>query len=186
MSLDDVNMSLEERGEKTLANLKREFSRVRTGRANPSILDGVRVDYYNVPTPLNQLASINVADARMLVVAPFDKGAMGLIEKAIASADLGLNPSNDGHFIRIPIPALTEERRKDLVKQVKKMAEEARIAVRNSRRNANDEIKKMLKDKEITEDEQHKGLDDTQKATDDLIKKIDDMAGEKEKDIMDV
>ena len=186
MPLDDVSLSLEERGEKTLSNLKKEFARVRTGRANPAILDGVRVDYYNVPTPLNQLASINVADARMLVVAPFDKGAINIIEKAITAADLGLNPSNDGHFIRIPIPALTEERRKDLVKQVKKMAEEARVAVRNSRRNANDEIKKMLKDKEITEDDQRKGLDDTQKKTDDLIKNIDELAAEKEKDIMDV
>lgn len=186
MPLDELYMDMDDRCESTVNQLKREFSRVRAGRANPGILDGVKVDYYNVPTPLKQLASINVADARLLVVTPFDRGAIALIEKAIVGADLGLNPVNDGQFLRIPIPVLTEERRKDLVKQLKKMTEEARVAVRNHRRSINEMIKKEQKDKDITEDDMHQGLDKVQKTTDDVIKNIDALYAEKEKEIMEV
>ncbi|WP_099352448.1 ribosome recycling factor [Fredinandcohnia onubensis] len=171
---------------KAVQALSRELATVRAGRANPAILDKVTVDYYGAPTPLNQLASINVPEARMLVIQPYDKSALGDMEKAIQKADLGLNPTNDGSIIRISIPPLTEERRRDLVKLVKKYAEESKVAVRNVRRDGNDDLKKLEKNGEITEDELRSLTDDIQKLTDESINKIDSVAKEKEKEIMEV
>ncbi|MEK5443101.1 MULTISPECIES: ribosome recycling factor [unclassified Fredinandcohnia] len=171
---------------KAVQALSRELATVRAGRANPAILDKVTVDYYGAPTPLNQLASINVPEARMLVIQPYDKSVLGDMEKAIQKADLGLNPTNDGSIIRISIPPLTEERRRDLVKLVKKYAEESKVAVRNVRRDGNDDLKKLEKNGEITEDELRSLTDDIQKLTDESINKIDSVAKEKEKEIMEV
>ncbi|WP_077617846.1 ribosome recycling factor [Bacillus sinesaloumensis] len=171
---------------KAIQALSRELATVRAGRANPAILDKVTVDYYGAATPLNQLASINVPEARMLVIQPYDKSALGDMEKAIQKADLGLNPTNDGSIIRISIPPLTEERRRELVKVVKKYAEESKVAVRNVRRDGNDELKKLEKNGEITEDELRSLTDDIQKITDESINKIDSVAKEKEKEIMEV
>lgn len=176
----------EERMNKSLEAFGRELSSVRAGRANPSILDRVQVEYYGMMTPLNQLATISVPEGRLLVVQPFDKSSLQDIEKAIQKADLGLSPSNDGNIIRISIPALTEERRKELIKVVGRYAEDAKVAVRNVRRDANDELKKLEKDGELTEDELRRGQDDVQKLTDDYIKKIDERVKAKEDDIKEV
>lgn len=165
---------------------KKAFSAIRTGRANPSLLDRVTVEYYGNPTPLNQVAGINSPDPRMLVVQPWDKSILGAIEKAIQKADLGLNPVNDGSVIRLPIPQLTEERRKELVKLVKKEAEERKVVIRNLRRDANDKLKALEKESKISEDEMKKGLDDAQKLTDKYIGEIDKLTELKEKEIMDV
>ncbi len=172
--------------EKTVESLKRDFSRVRTGRASPSLLDGITVDYYGSPMPINQVANISVPEARMLVIQPWEKSMIGPIEKAIQSSDLGLNPQNDGNLIRLPIPALSEERRKELVKTSKKMSEDAKIAVRNIRRDSNEKLKKAEKDKDITQDMQKKGMDDIQKLTDEYIASIDELLSLKEKEIMEV
>ena len=184
--LDELYLEMEESLEKSLANLKRDFSRVRTGRATPAILEPVRVNYYNVPTPLNQVATVSVPDARLLIVQPWEKSIIQDIEKAIAASGLGLNPISDGNVIRLPIPALNEERRKELARQVKKMAEEAKVAVRNIRRDTNEDLKKGEKDKKITEDELHRALEKVQKMTDDGIKSIDDALAAKEKEILEV
>lgn len=181
-----VIASTKERMEKAVQALSRELATIRAGRANASLLDKVSVDYYGAPTPINQLAGVSVPEARLLVIQPYDKTILGEIEKAILKADLGLNPSNDGSIIRIAIPALTEERRKELVKQVKKEAEESKVAVRNIRRDANDDLKKLEKNNEITEDEQRGYSEDVQKLTDAHIQKIDEVAKDKEKDIMSV
>ena len=181
-----VIASAKERMEKAVQALSRELATIRAGRANASLLDKVSVDYYGAPTPINQLAGVSVPEARLLVIQPYDKTILGEIEKAILKSDLGLNPSNDGSIIRIAIPALTEERRKDLVKQVKKEAEESKVAVRNIRRDANDDLKKLEKNNEITEDEHRGYSDDIQKLTDAHIQKIDEVAKDKEKDIMSV
>ncbi|QOR68587.1 ribosome recycling factor [Cytobacillus suaedae] len=172
--------------EKAIQAYSRELATVRAGRANPALLDKVTVDYYGAPTPINQLGSINVPEARMLVIQPYDKTVLGSIEKAIIKADLGLNPSNDGSIIRIAIPALTEERRRELVKVVKKYSEEAKIAVRNIRRDGNDDLKKLEKNGDITEDELRGYTDDVQKLTDDYIAKVETITKEKEKEIMEV
>lgn len=164
----------------------RELSTIRAGRANPSILDRLTVDYYGAPTPVNQVAGISVPEARLLMIQPYDKSVLGDIEKAIMKSDLGLSPTNDGSVIRIAIPALTEERRKDLVKEVKKVAEEAKVAIRNVRRDGNDELKKLEKKSEITEDDLRGYTDDIQKLTDSNITRIDDIAKEKEKEILEV
>jgi ribosome recycling factor len=177
---------IKDKMDKAIQALSRELATVRAGRANPAILDKVTVDYYGAPTPLNQLASINVPEARMLVIQPYDKSALGDMEKAILKADLGLNPTNDGSIIRIAIPALTEERRRELVKVVKKYAEESKIAIRNIRRDGNDDLKKLEKNGEITEDELRGFTEDVQKLTDASISKIDSVAKEKEKEIMEV
>lgn len=184
--LKDILKETESHMKGAIEATKREFQAIRTGRANPGILDRVTVEYYGTPTPLNQVASITVPDSRMLVVQPWDKSALGPIEKAIQKADLGLNPVNDGTVVRLPVPQLTEERRKDLVKVVKKEAEEQKIAVRNVRRESNDKIKALEKDAKITEDEQKKGLDDVQKLTDKYIAEIDKLVEQKEKEIMEV
>lgn len=164
----------------------RELSSIRAGRATPSILDRVTVDYYGAPTPINQVAGVSVPEARMIMIQPYDKSVLGDIEKAILKSDIGLNPSNDGSVIRLAVPALTEERRKELVKDVKKEAEVAKVNIRNIRRDANDDFKKLQKKSEITEDDLRSYSDDVQKLTDTNIAKIDEMAKDKEKEIMEV
>lgn len=164
----------------------RDLASIRAGRATPSILDKLTIDYYGSPTPVNQVAGISIPEARLIMIQPYDKSVLGDIEKAILKSDLGLSPSNDGSVIRLAVPALTEERRKDLVKQVKKEAEEAKVGIRNIRRDANDEFKKLEKKSEITVDDLRGYSDDVQKLTDDNISKIDEMAKDKEKEIMEV
>ncbi|MDQ0230503.1 ribosome recycling factor [Metabacillus malikii] len=175
-----------EKMEKAVSALSRELATVRAGRASANLLDKISVDYYGAPTPINQLASISIPEARLLVIQPYDKSILSEIEKAIQRSDLGLTPSNDGSLIRLSIPALTEERRKELVKLVKKYAEEAKVAVRNIRRDGNDELKKLEKNGEITEDELRSNTDSVQKLTDDFIVKVDQVAKDKEKEIMEV
>lgn len=172
--------------EKAIAAYSRELSTVRAGRASASVLDKVQVDYYGAPTPVVQLANITVPEARLLVIQPYDKSSIADIEKAILKADLGLNPSNDGSVIRIAFPALTEERRRELVKVVKKYSEDAKVAVRNIRRDANDDLKKLEKNGDITEDDLRGYTEDIQKETDKYIAKVDDVTKNKEKEIMEV
>lgn len=178
--------SLDERIEKTYEVLKENLNTVRAGRANPALLDKVSVEYYGVATPLKALANISVPDPRTLLVTPFDPKAIGDIEKGINVANIGINPTNDGKNIRLVIPQLTEERRKELQKTVKKYGEEAKVAVRNLRREINEDLKKQEKDGEITEDDMKKSLDDTQKAIDKAVKNIDDIVVVKNKEIMEV
>ncbi|WP_148629579.1 ribosome recycling factor [Bacillus sp. E214] len=175
-----------EKMNKGIQAFSRELASIRAGRASASLLDRLTVSYYGAPTPVNQLGSISVPEARMLVITPYDKTILGDIEKAILKSDLGLNPVNDGNIIRLSVPALTEERRRDLVKQVKKEAEEAKVAIRNVRRDGNDDLKKLEKNGEITEDALRGYSDDVQKMTDDHIAKIDALAKDKEKEIMEV
>ncbi|QXE03124.1 ribosome recycling factor [Terribacillus sp. DMT04] len=170
----------------TVQAFSRQLATVRAGRANPSLLDSVYVDYYGASTPLNQLASVTAPEARMLVITPYDKTAISDIEKAIQKADLGLSPSSDGNIIRLSIPALTEERRKDLVKVVSKYLEEAKVQIRNARRDGNDQLKKAEKNKEITEDDLKGFQDDVQKETDKHIGDLENLAKDKEKEIMEV
>ena len=170
----------------TIEATKKEFQAIRTGRANAGILDRIVVEYYGNPTPLNQIAGITVPDPRTIVVQPWDKSVLAAIEKAILKSDLGLNPVNDGSVVRVPIPQLTEERRKELVKVVKQEAEGAKIAVRNIRRDANEQLKKLLKDKSVTEDEERRAQDDVQKMTDKFVAEIDKMIVEKEAEILKV
>ena len=167
-----------------LEALAREFASVRTGRASTAILDTVRVDYYGTPTPLSQMASLSTPDARTLVIQPWEAGQLKEIEKAITKADLGVTPVNDGKLIRLTMPSPTEERRKQLVKTIGKMAEEARVAVRNIRREANDKLKVLAKDKKVSEDEERRGHDQIQKTTDRFIAKIDDTLKKKEQEIL--
>ncbi|EFL50958.1 ribosome recycling factor [Solidesulfovibrio fructosivorans JJ]] len=176
----------EDRMQKALASLDKEFARLRTGRATTSLLDGIRVDYYGTPTPLDQMASVSTPDSRTITIAPWDRKAFHDVEKAILKSDLGLTPVNDGKIIRISIPPLTEDRRKDLAKVAKKYAEEAKVAIRNIRRDANDALKKKKNDKAISEDDQHKGQEDVQKLTDAYIAKADDALAKKEKEIMEI
>lgn len=175
-----------ERMDKAVASLAHEFSGIRTGRASGGILEKVMVEYYGVPTPLMQLASVSAPEPQMLVVGPYDRSAMAAIEKAIRAADLGLNPSSDGTVVRVPVPPLTEERRRELVKLCKTYAEEARVAVRNIRRDTNDLFKRQEKDHEISQDDLHRLEADVQKATDAHIVEIDEMLKRKEAEIMEV
>jgi ribosome recycling factor len=184
--MQDVISSSEERMKKTAANLKEGFAALRTGRASASLFDRIRVDYYGEKSPLNQVANISVPEARLIVVQPWDKNLIGEIEKAIRSSELSLNPSNDGKVIRISIPPLTEERRKELVKLAKNQAEQSRVAIRNIRRDGNDELKKLLKDTKITEDDESKGAAELQKLTDSFISQVNQILEEKEKEIMEV
>ncbi len=181
-----VISTAKEKMTKAIQAYTRELATIRAGRASASLLDRVTVDYYGAPTPVNQLAGISTPEARLLVIQPYDKSILGEIEKAILKSDLGLNPSNDGSIIRIAIPQLTEERRKELVKVVKKESEEAKIAIRNIRRDANDDFKKLEKNGEITEDELRGYSDDIQKLTDEHIHKVEQITKEKEKEIMEV
>lgn len=176
----------EVRLEKSIAALKREFGSLRAGRATPSLLDKVMVDYYGTPTPVNQVAKVSVPEPRMIMIQPWEKGLMHDIEKAIMKSDLGLSPNSDGTAIRLSIPQLTQERRQELVKTVGKKAEEAKVAIRNIRRDGNDAIKKLEKDKEITEDESKKGQESVQKLVDRYIKNVDVLKEAKEKEIMEV
>ena len=166
--------------------LKRDFQKVRTGRANPAILDNIMVEYYGNPTPLNQVGNISVPDPQMILVSPWEKNMLGEIEKAIQIADLGLTPQNDGNVIRLPIPPLTEERRKEMVKQIKKMGENAKIPIRNVRREGNEKAKKMEKDKEISQDDMKQITVKIQTVTDDHVKIVDELMIEKEKELMEV
>jgi ribosome recycling factor len=172
--------------EKAISDLQHEMAAIRTGRATLSLLDHIRVDYYGTPTPLNQVANLHVPEPSMITIQPWDVSQIGPIEKSIRTSDLGLNPSNDGKLIRLPIPPLTEERRKELVKRVHTAAEHHRVALRNVRREGNEASKKLLKDKKITEDDDKKAHDDIQKLTDAYIGKIDDAARTKEKDILEI
>ncbi len=184
--INDIKQDAKQRMEKTVEALKGQISKVRTGRAHPSLLDSVMVSYYGVDTPLKQLANITIEDSRTLALTVFDKSASQAVEKAIMTSDLGLNPAAAGTVIRIPLPALTEERRRDLVKIVRAEAEQARVAVRNVRRDANNDLKELQKEKEITEDDERRGNDEIQKLTDTYVAKIDELLAEKEKDLMEV
>jgi ribosome recycling factor len=183
--MHDVISSAEERMKKTVQSLKDSFAGLRTGRASASLFDKIRVDYYGEKSPLNQVANISIPEARLIVIQPWDKNLIGEIEKAIRSSELSLNPSNDGTVIRISIPPLTEERRKELAKLAKTQTEQSRVAVRNIRRDGNEELKKLLKDGEITEDEESRYSEELQKLTDSYIGKINQVLEEKEKEIMD-
>jgi len=184
--LNEIYSEAEERMNKTIENLKKEFTSVRAGRANPAVLDKVKVDYYGVPTPINQMANISVPEPRLLVIQPWDKAVMADIERAILKSDLGLNPSNDGSIIRIAIPQLTEDRRKELVKMVKKKSEDFKVDIRNSRRDANEQIKMFEKDGEISEDDARKGTEKIQELTDSYIENIGKLLESKEIEIMEV
>jgi len=186
MSEKDVIKETRPRMEAAVEDLRKRLASIRTGRAAVSILDTVVVDYYGTPTPLNQLASVHAPEPQMLTVQPWDQTQIGAVEKAIRAADLGLNPSNDGKLVRVPVPALTEERRRQLAKQVHEVAEEHRTAVRNVRRDSNDRLKKMLKDKLISEDAERDALSEVQKLTDTYIGKIDEFAKSKEQELMSV
>jgi ribosome recycling factor len=184
--VDEIFEDLKERMGKSIDSLKREYSRLRTGRASVSLLDGIRVSYYDTPTPLNQMASLAIPEPRLIVIQPWDKTAIGDIEKAILKSELGLTPMNDGKVIRIAIPPLTEERRKELVKVARKMAEDNKVAIRNIRRDANDMLKDLKTEKEITEDDLYRSQDEVQKITDDFISQVDELCTVKEKEILEI
>ncbi len=182
----DIHNAMEEKMNKTLSVLKEELHTVRAGRANPQLLEKIAIDYYGTQTPIHQMASITAPEPRMLMIQPYDASVVGAIEKAINMSDLGLNPSNDGRLIRLVIPMLTEERRKDLTKVARKAGEEAKVAVRNERREANDKLKKAQKNGDITEDDLKRAEEEVQKTTDKFIKLVDDVVTQKEKEIMEV
>jgi len=184
--IEDVMKETKPRMEAAVEDFKRKLANVRTGRATVGILDGVSVDYYGTPTPLSQMASISVPEPQMLFVQPWDASQVGAIEKAIRASDLGLNPSTDGKIVRVPIPALNEERRKQMAKQIHEVAEEHRTAIRNVRRDANEKLKKMLKDKQISEDNERDGLEQVQKLTNTFVGKIDELTKHKEQEILSV
>ncbi len=182
---NEVMKDADVRMDKAIEAFKRDLSRIRTGRASPALLEGIKVDYYGTAMPLNQVASISVPESRLITIQPWDANVLPEIEKAILKSDLGLTPTNDGKVIRVSVPPLTEERRKELVKLVKKMAEECRVAIRNIRRDAIERFKTMKKDKEISEDEFFKLQDEVQKITDDHIKTVDEVLEQKEKEILE-
>lgn len=184
--INEIKQDAQERMAKSIESLKASLNKVRTGRAHRSLLDNIVVSYYGMDTPLNQVGNIAVPDARTLAITVFDKGMIGAVEKAILKSDLGLNPSSQGTLIRIPLPVLTEERRKDLVKVVRGEAEGGKVAIRNIRRDANTDIKSLNKEKEISEDEMHQAEDDVQKITDTFIKQVDDILSTKEKELMEI
>lgn len=184
--VDEIFEDLKDRMGKSIESLKREYSRLRTGRASTSLLDGIRVSYYDTPTPLNQMASLAVPEPRLIVIQPWDKTAIEDIEKAILKSELGLTPINDGKVIRISIPPLTEERRKELVKVARKMSEENKVAIRNIRRDANEMLKDLKKEKEITEDDLFRSQEEVQKATDQFISQVDELCSAKEKEILEI
>lgn len=186
MDTDTILLDAEERMEKAVASLTRDFAKLRTGRASAALVEGIKAEYYGTPTPVSQMASVAVPDSRTLTIQPWDKGGMAAIEKAILKSDLGLTPVNDGKIIRISIPPLTEERRRDLVKIARKYGEDAKIALRNVRRDANESLKKAEKDKEITEDELKRTTDAVQKLTDRFVAAVDSHCQEKEKEIMEI
>ena len=184
--MDTIKQDSEERMSKTVSVLRSDFQTIRTGKATPSLLDKIQVDYYGTPTPINQLANIAVPEARMLTIQPWDKSALSAIEKAILKSDLGITPNSDGTLIRLVLPQLTQDTRKDLVKRVKKKGEEAKVSIRNIRRDSNDTLKASEKSKEITEDESKGAQDSIQKLTDKYIAEVDKLVDNKEKEIMEV
>jgi ribosome recycling factor len=186
MAIKDEIAQIRKRMEKAIDDIRKELASIRTGRASISILDNIQVDYYGVPTPINQVAQLGTPEPTLVTVQPYDVSLVGPIEKSIRASDLGLNPSNDGRLIRIPIPPLTEERRKQLAKHVHKVLEEHRTAVRNIRRDGNEHLKKMLKDKAISEDDEKNGLAEIQKLTDEFVHKLEEVAKKKEQEILTV
>lgn len=186
MTVKEVETHIKTKMEKTVADLQNDVSSLRTGRANVGMLDSVKVDYYGTPTPLNQVANMSVPEPALIAIQPWDASLIGAIEKAIRTAELGLNPANDGKLIRIPIPPLNEERRKEIVKRLHAIAEQHRVALRSERRDGNEKLKKMLKDKAISEDDERRALEEIQKLTDAHMAKVDAIAKAKEKDILEV
>lgn len=186
MPIPDILQHTSVAMKKAVDHFEQELKKVRTGRASASLLDDIRVDYYGSPTPLGQVASVSVPDARTIIIQPWEKNVLGAIEKAILQSELGLNPNNDGSIIRVPIPPLTEERRKDIVKMCKKDAEESRVAVRNSRRDQIEALKKAEKEEHFSEDDRKRAEDEVQKITDKHIKMVDDLLAKKEKEVMEV
>ncbi len=184
--INEIKTDAQTRMEKSVEALKTQLTKIRTGRAHPSLLDGIKVSYYGVDTPLRQAANVTTEDSRTLLITVFDRTMIQAVEKAILSSDLGLNPASAGTSIRVPLPPLTEERRRDLVKIVRAEAEQGRVAIRNIRRDANGDIKALLKEKEISEDDDRKAQDDIQKITDAAIKRIDEVLADKEKELMEV
>lgn len=185
-TIEELQNKTQEKMDKALQALRNELTNIRTGRATPSLLDQVKVDYYGAPTPVTQVANVSVPEPRMIVIQPWDRSLLKVIEKAIMTSDLGLNPNNDGTVIRMNLPLLTEERRKELVKVVNKKGEASRVEIRNIRRDFNDAVKKQVKAKEITEDDAKDATDFSQKLTDKFMKKIDDVLAQKEKEVMSV
>ncbi len=185
-SVKEIEANSKSRMEKAMSDLQHAMATIRTGRASISLLDNIRVDYYGTPTPLNQIGNLHVPEPTLITVQPWDVSQIGAIEKSIRASDLGLNPANDGKIVRIPIPPLTEERRKDLVKHLHTVAEDHRVAIRNIRRDSNEAVKKLLKDKKIAEDEERRGLDEIQKMTNTYMDKLDTAAKNKEKEIMEI
>lgn len=183
---DDVILEAEDKMDKTVQFLQQELSGLRTGKANPALVDTINVDYYGTPTRLRDIANISTPEPRLIVINPFDPSSLGLIEKGIVAANIGITPMNDGRLIRVPIPELSEERRKDMVKMAGRTTEEQRISVRNIRRDANEQIKSLQKNGDITEDDRDAALEEIQKSTDTHIKKMDEMLSAKEQDIMEV
>lgn len=184
--IDDIQKDCRDKMKKSLDRLDTAFNRIRTGRAHPNLLDSIMVSYYDNDTPINQVANIVVEDARTLAITPWEKKMLGEIEKAIMKSDLGLNPSNNGDIIRVPMPALTEETRKEYTRQAKHEAENARISIRNARRDANNDLKELLKEKEISEDDDHRAQQNIQKLTDDFIAQVEEKYSEKETDLLSI
>jgi len=185
-SIKDIESQTRARMDKVLTALQHDIGNIRTGRASVNLLDNIRVDYFGTPTPVNQVANLHVPEPFMITIQPWDSSMIGPIEKAIRNSDLGLNPGNDGKLIRVPIPQLTEERRKEFVKKLHHVAEDHRVSMRNARRDANDQAKKLMKDKLISEDDERRSLDDIQKLTDSYMQKLEAAVKSKEKDIMEV
>ncbi|MBV2089707.1 MAG: ribosome recycling factor [Candidatus Thiodiazotropha sp. (ex Ctena orbiculata)] len=184
--IDDIKSDASTRMGKSVESLVHELAKVRTGRAHPSLLDHIRVDYYGSDVPISQVANINVEDARTLTVVPWEKNMVSVVEKAIMTSDLGLNPMSAGSVLRVPMPPLTEERRKDLIRVVRQEAEQAKVAIRNIRRDANHDLKDLVKEKMISEDDEHRGQELIQNLTDKHIKQVDELLEEKEKDLMEI
>lgn len=184
--IDEIMLTAEEQMQKALSNLNENFASVRTGRANAMVLDRIKVDYYGVMTPINQMAAVKVPEAHMLVIEPWDKSTLSTIEQAIQSSDLGVTPSNDGSVLRLPFPQLTEERRRELVKQCKGYAEESRVGIRNARRDANSAIEKLKKESEISEDDAKRAEADAQKLTDKYVEQVEDVFKKKEAEVMEI
>jgi ribosome recycling factor len=182
---EEVFQSMNTKMDKAIASFQKELNRLRTGRASPALLEGIRVDYYGTPTPIQQTAAVTIPESRLIVIQPWDKGMIEHISKAIQKANLGLSPSSDGNVIRISIPPLTEERRKELVKIVKKMGEESKVGIRNIRREANESLKQLEKDKTLSEDESHRAIDEVQKITDRRTKEVDAILDEKKREILE-
>lgn len=184
--MDTIIAKTEERMGKAIDSLNHDYAQIRAGRANPGVLDKVQIDYYGVPTPIQQVAAVSIAEARILVIQPWDKSMIQPIEKAIQASDIGINPQNDGNVIRLMFPALTEDRRREIAKDISKRAEEAKVAIRNIRRDGMEDIKKLKKDNTITEDDQKDGEEQIQKITDKKIKEVDEISSAKEKEVMSV